>query len=141
MSNAAERARFVEFKRITEADERDWTAFLDFQQAVSAAAQSAAIVNPYDDPRFVDEVAMLEAPIGQMFFRALARLSLGALIANAEGLGCAIRLGLVKAEGDALDGVGDDDALEELAGKGRQALEHHMAELGAERLRHKPEAD
>lgn len=123
----AQEARFRAFVRSTTRDERDWISFLEFEQAVHRVADRAAIVNPFDDPHHnVREIEDLEGPVGEMLFAGLKRLSLGMILANAEGIGHALRFGLIEAKRDGLAGIADDDALEALAQRGDDALRADM---------------
>lgn len=129
MSDEAEEARLAAFMDATEADERDWIAFLEFEDAIRRAGHCAALVNPFDDPSSnVRERRTLAQPIAEMFFRALKRVSLGVLLANAEGIGYAIRFGIVEVTPDGLESVADDDALENLARRGDAAVRESMDE-------------
>ena len=44
----AEEARFRAFLSATSAETRDWIAYLEFEEAIREASQSAAMVNAYD---------------------------------------------------------------------------------------------
>jgi hypothetical protein len=123
----AQEARFKVFVRTTTRDERDWISFLELEQAIHRVADRAAIVNPFDDPNHnVREIEELEGPVGEMLFAGLKRLSLGMILANAEGIGHALRFGLIEAKRDGLAGIADDDALETLARRGDDALRADM---------------
>lgn len=142
-ADEAQEARFRTFMAATSDDERDWIAFLEFEQAIERAAQCAAIVNPFDDSDSnVRERDVLRTPVAEMFFRALAReVNLGPLMANAESIGYAIRFGLVEATPQGLDGVADDDALDALASRGDEAIRADMTRVEEENARRLEERD
>ena len=52
-----------------------------------------------------------------MLFRVLPRVGLGVLIADAEGIGYALRYGVIEPKPDALDAVADSDGYGALAQK------------------------
>jgi len=118
MTDARE-ARYQAFLDCTTQAERDWIAFLEFEEAANTAADRAALVNPFDDPtNNVRETQGLEVSIGQMLFRAVGRIGLGPLLADAERIGIAVRFGLLEAKPDGLDGCPDADALEAILERG-----------------------
>jgi hypothetical protein len=128
---AAEQARFAAFIEGTAADERDWIAFLEFDRAIHDAAGCAAMSNLYDGGREANrEHADLKLALGAMLFRVLPRVDLGVLIADAEGIGYAVRFGLIEPKPDALDAVVDTDGYRAMAQKGHDA-ERADAELRA----------
>jgi hypothetical protein len=88
----AEDARFRAFLGSTDADERDWLAFCEFENASHSAAMCGAMINLYDGGEHGGrELQELELVIGEMLFRVLPRVGLGTLIAHVEGIGYAIR--------------------------------------------------
>jgi hypothetical protein len=64
---------------------------------------------------------VLEAVLTEMLGRVLPRVDLGTLIARSEGIGYALRYGIIAATGDALDGIADITAFEQLADQGYEA--------------------
>jgi len=115
----AEDARFDVFIRSTEPGERDWIAFCAFEDAIREVSDCASMVNRYDDSGAGDrERSVLEPPIAEMLFRVLPRVGLGAILADACGVGYAIRFGVIDSKPSALDDVADLQAFEALARKG-----------------------
>ena len=122
MTEDAQQRRFSAFVSSTEPEERDWMAFCVFERAVESATDFAAMVNPYADFKARErEEAFLRQPIGEMLFRVLPRVGLGAIVANAEGIGYALRYGVIEPKATALDAISDTEDLEALAGKGHGA--------------------
>ncbi len=81
----AEQARFNAFMDSTDADERDWIAFCEFEEAIHSGVMTACMINMYDgDEEGVREMDNLKLSLGQMLFRVLPRVDLGTLIANVE---------------------------------------------------------
>src|SRR5262245_45785215 len=131
MSDAQQR-RFSAFVGSTEPDERDWMAFCVFERAIESATDFAAMVNRYADFKARErEEAVLRQPIGEMLFRVLPRVGLGAIVANAEGLGYALRYGVIDPKPTALDAIADVDDFEALAVRGHGA-EQRNTELRIE---------
>ena len=118
----AEEARFRAFVESTTQDERDWIAFLEFQEAAHRATMVATLANPYDaDEGYSRESQGLRLALSEMLFRVLPRVDLGVVLAEVEGIGYALRFGLIPQRADALDEIADDKAFEELAAKGYAA--------------------
>jgi hypothetical protein len=122
MTGDAQQRRFNAFVGSTEPDERDWMAFCVFERAIESATDFAAMVNPYADFKARErEEAVLRQPIGEMLFRVLPRVGLGAIVANAEGIGYALRYGVIEPKATALDAIADTEDFEALAGRGHGA--------------------
>jgi hypothetical protein len=56
-----------------------------------------------------------------MFYRVLPKVGFKTLLASGYGIGCAIRYGVLRPSGDALDGVEDAAGFNELARRGWDA--------------------
>jgi hypothetical protein len=124
----AQRKRFNAFITSTEEDERDWMAFCVFERAIDSTTDFAAMVNRYADFKARErEEAVLRQPIGEMLFRVLPRVGLGAIVANAEGLGYALRYGVIDAKATALDAIADTNDFEALAVRGHGAEQKNTA--------------
>lgn len=118
----AQDARLTAFLQSTEQHERDWIAFLEFEQAIQNAATNAAMFNMYDnDPGSDRELAALKLAVGGMFYRVLSRVDLGVILADAEGIGYAIRFGVINPTREALDHIANSDEFQALAQKGFDA--------------------
>src|SRR4051812_23661370 len=100
---SSEAARFRAFVNATTDAERSWSAFVDFENTIEAAAVAAAMMNLDNEPGFEQEHAFLAHVVAEMFYRIIKRVDLGAIMANAEGVGLAIRYGIVSARPDGLD--------------------------------------
>lgn len=130
----AEDARFKAFLAATDADERDWVAFFEFEHAVDEAAHEAAMINLYDEPREnARERGLLRTVLWDMLHRVLPRIGLGEVISNAPAIGCALRFGLIPPKADALDHIGNPDALDQLCEKGVAAQRAHSERITEER--------
>ena len=134
--SSAEEARFLAFVESTESQERDWTAFVEFENAVLRATMCATMSNPYDaEPHYRREYDDLYLALSEMLYRVLSRVPLGTLLADVEGIGYALRFGIIPQRADALDDIAESKAFEELAAEGYAAeqadTERRMAEIGA----------
>ena len=70
MISDAEELRFKTFLSTTSAEARDWIAYLEFEEAIREASQSAAMVNISDaGPEGGRERNALEIAFSDMFFR------------------------------------------------------------------------
>lgn len=132
----AERARFAAFVETTLPDERDCIAFREFEVAIIKATECASMIDPYDGGRDGErEHAALKLALSGMLYRVLPRVGLGVLIANAAGIGYALRYGIIESNREALDSIADSDAYTELAEKGFGAeqanLDLHTAAIEA----------
>jgi hypothetical protein len=118
----AAQARFAAFVEGTEPNERDWIAFLEFEEAAHNAASTARLTNMYDnEPGGDREFADLKLALTAMFFRVLPKVDLGVLIADAEGIGYALRYGVIEQKPTALDGIENTEAYQSLAQRGYDA--------------------
>lgn len=136
----ADDARFNAFMESTEANERDWIAFIEFEHAIHNAVMCAGMINPYDaGPEGAREHAGLRLVLGEMLFRVLPRVDLGTLIGRVDGIGLALRYGIIEAKRDVLDGIADTTAFEALADKGYAAeqadTDRRLAELEARQVK------
>ena len=115
----AEQARFAAFVETTLPDERDCIAFREFEVAIIKATECASMIDPYDGGLDGErEHAALKLALSGMLYRVLPRVDLGVLIANAAGIGYALRYGIIEPHREALDSIADTDAYRELAEKG-----------------------
>lgn len=121
-NSGAEDARFRAFREATVSRERDWIAFCEFSEASHNAAVCAAMINLYDGGEHGGrELRHLELAISEMLFRVLPRVELGAILGQVEGIGYAIRYGIIAVSPDALDSIANTEQFEELAAKGYAA--------------------
>ena len=115
----AEQARFSAFVETTLPDERDCIAFREFEVAIIKATECASMIDPYDGGLDGErEHAALKLALSGMLYRVLPRVDLGVLIADAAGIGYALRYGIIAPQLEALDGVADTDEYRQLARKG-----------------------
>lgn len=118
----AEEARFSAFVEATDEAERDWIAFCEFEDASRRAAMCAGMINLYDaDEHGQREQDQLRLALSEMLFRVLPKVDLGEILACVEGIGYAIRYGLIAPKADALDGIADTDGFAHLAERGYAA--------------------
>ena len=118
----AEQARFEAFVETTLPDERDCIAFREFEVAIIKATECASMIDPYDGSLEGErEHAALKLAMSGMLYRVLPRVDLGVIIADAEGIGYALRYGIIEPKREALDSIADTDAYRELAKKGFEA--------------------
>ena len=79
MMSDAEELRFKTFLSATSAEARDWIAYLEFEEAIRKASQSAAMVNIDDaGPEGGRERNALEVAFTGMFFNVLPSVDLAA---------------------------------------------------------------
>jgi hypothetical protein len=80
------------------------------------------MINLYDGgPEGDREHAALKLALGAMLYRVLPRVDLGVLIGEAEGIGYALRYGIIEPKREALDGIANTDAYQALAQQGYDA--------------------
>jgi hypothetical protein len=115
-----EEARFRTFVHATDALERSWLAFAQFEGAVSRAAACAGLLTG-TGPDANHAPHPLRILLRDMLFGLLPRVELGTLIAEAEGIGYALRYGIIDVCRDALESVADTAAYEDLAERGYAA--------------------
>ena len=124
----AEQARFAAFVETTLPDERDSIAFRDFEVAIISATECASMIDPYDGSLEGErEHAALKLALSGMLYRVLPRVNLGVLIADAAGIGYALRYGIIEPKREALDSVVDTDDYRELAQQGFGAEQANQA--------------
>ena len=100
----AEELRFKAFLSATSAEARDWIAYLEFEEAIREASRSAAMVNVYDaGPEGDRERCALELAFTEILFNALSCVDLGTIIANAHGVGLAVRFGVIDPKAESVD--------------------------------------
>ena len=131
----AEQARFAAFVETTLPDERDCIAFREFEVAIIKATECASMIDCYDGGLEAErEHAALKLALSGMLYRVLPRVDLGVLIANAAGIGYALRYGIIEPKREALDIVADTDDYRALAEQGFQAdqLDHALRVGGIE---------
>jgi hypothetical protein len=119
----AQQMRFEAFVDATIEDERDWIAFIAFENAVREVTATAAIVTPDHRDAAAREEAALLGPIGDMLYRVLPHVGLAAIVARVYGIGYALRYGVIPTAATALDDVLDAEALHALADRGDAADE------------------
>lgn len=128
LQETAEQARFAAFIENTLPDERDCVAFREFEVAIINATECASMIDPYDGGLEGErEHAALRLALSGMLYRVLPRVNLGVLLANAAGIGYALRYGIIEPNREALDCVADTDAYRELAEKGFGAEQANLA--------------
>ena len=130
----AELLRFRTFVEMTDQQARDDVAFAEFADMVHSAAQCAVLSNASDGgDDATREFEEMHAAMTELLFGLLARLPLAAVLANAEGIGYAIRYGIVAPRKGALDHVQALEQLETLAEQGHAAdqseIDRRMDEL------------
>jgi hypothetical protein len=120
--DAAEQLGFQAFVEMTDTEARDQVAFAEFASNVRSAAQCAVISNPYaGDDRAARDFEEMQRAITELLFGLLTRIPLAAVLANADGIGYAIRYGILEPRKGALDHVQSAEELEELAERGHAA--------------------
>ena len=120
--DAAEELGFRTFVEMTDKEARDQVAFAEFASNVRSAAQCAVISNPYGGgDRAAREFEDMQRAITELLFGLLTRIPLAAVLANADGIGYAIRYGILEPRKGALDHVQTPEELEELAERGHAA--------------------
>ena len=128
LQETAEQARFTAFIENTLPDERDCVAFREFEVAIINATECASMIDPYDGGIESErEHAALKPALSEMLYRVLPRVNLGVLLANATGIGYALRYGIIEPHREALDSIADTDAYRELAEKGFGAEQANLA--------------
>jgi hypothetical protein len=132
----AQDARFEAFLQSTDQHSRDWIAFLEFENAIHEAVMCAGMIDLYDaGPEGEPEHAGLKLALSEMLFRVPPRVDLGPLIADVEGIGYALRYGIIEPKRDALDNIKNSEDYEALAKKGYAAdqadTDRRMEELMA----------
>lgn len=130
----AEDVGFRAFVEMTDTEARDQVAFAEFASNVRSAAQCAVISNPYaGGDGAAREFEAMQRAITELLFGLLARIPLAAVLANADGIGYAIRYGILEPRKGALDHVQTPEQLEELAERGHAAdqmeIDRRMDEL------------
>ena len=130
----AEELGFRSFIEMTDKEARDQVAFAEFASNVRSAAECAVVSNSPDGGDYaVREVEDMHRTITELLFGLLTRIPLPAVLANADGIGYAIRYGILEARKGALDHVQTPEQLEELAKRGHAAdqmeIDRRMDEL------------
>lgn len=131
----AEEARFRTFVEMTDKEARDQVAFAEFASMIHSAAQCAVMSKAQDGDYAQREFDEMHRAIAELLFGLLGRIPLVAVLANADGVGYAIRYGIVGPRKGALDHVQTPEELEELAERGHAAdqmeIDRRMDELEA----------
>ena len=118
----AEQLRFQAFLSATSAEARDWIAYLEFEEAIREASRSAAMVSVFDaGPEGDRERCALELAFSEILFNALSCVDLGTIIANAHGVGLAVRFGVIDPKAESVDWINDNEDFERLAAQGHAA--------------------
>jgi hypothetical protein len=122
MTHDDDAEEFRAFIEMTDKEARDQVAFAEFASNVRSAVQCAVMSNAYDgSDRAAREFEAMHLAITELLFGLLARLPLAAVLANADGIGYAIRYGILEPRKGALDHVQTPEELEELAERGHAA--------------------
>ena len=134
MTHEDDAEEYRAFVEMTDKDARDQVAFAEFASNVRSAVQCAVMSNVYDGTdRAAREFEEMHRTITELLSGLLARLPLAAVLANADGIGYAIRYGIVEPRKGALDHVQTPEELEELADRGHAAdqmeIDRRMDEL------------
>ena len=130
----AEVRRFQAFLDTTDQQARDHVAFAEFADMIRNAAQCAVMSNGSDGGGQAtrDSEAMHRA-MTELLFGLLPRIPLGAVLENAEGIGYAIRYGILEPRTGALDHIQTPEELQKLAEDGHAAdqseIERRMDDL------------
>jgi len=118
----AELQRFQAFVELTDQDARDQVAFAEFASMIHGAAQCAVMSKAHDGgDHTAREFEEMHRAMTEMLFGLVARIPLAAILANADGIGYAVRYGLVEPRKGALDHLQTPEQLEELAERGHAA--------------------
>ena len=118
----AEELGFRAFVEMTDKEARDQVAFAEFASNVRSAVQCAVISNPYaGGDHAALEFEEMQRAITELLFGLLPRIPLAAVLAHADGIGYAIRYGILQPRKGALDHVQTPEQLEELAERGHAA--------------------
>ena len=130
----ADELGFRTFLEMTDKEARDHVAFAEFASNVHSAAQCAVVSNVHDGgDQAAREFEEMHRALTELLFGLLARIPLAAVLANADGIGYAIRYGIVEPRKGALDHVQTPEELEELAERGHAAdqmeIDRRMDEL------------
>lgn len=130
----AEEVRFRSFLEMTDKEARDQVAFDEFASMTHRAAQCAVASNRSDGGHDADrEFDEMHRTITELLFGLLGRIPLAAVLANADGVGYAIRYGILEPRKGALDHVQTAEELEELGERGHAAdqmeIDRRMDEL------------
>ena len=130
----AEELRFRAFVEMTDKEARDQVAYAEFASMVHSAAQCAVKSTESDGGDHTDrEFDEMHRAITELLFGLLGRIPLAAVLENADGVGYAIRYGMLEPRKGALDHVQTSEELEELAERGHAAdqmeIDRRMDEL------------
>ena len=130
----AELLRFTTFVEMTDQQARDHVAFAEFADMIHSAAQCAVMSDADDGGDHAErEFEEMHRAMTDMLFGLLARMPLAAVLNNAEGVGYAIRYGIVESRKGALDHIQTPEQLEQLAEQGhsadQSAIDRRMDEL------------
>lgn len=125
---------FRTFVEMTDTEARDQVAFAEFASNIRSAVQCAVMSNASDSgDREAGELEEMQRAIAELLYGLLARLPLAAVLAHADGVGYAIRYGILEPRKGALDHIQSPEQLEELAGRGHAAdqleIDRRMDEL------------
>jgi hypothetical protein len=125
---------FRAFVEMTDTEARDQAAFAEFASSIRNAVHCAVMSNTSDGrDHAAREFEEMQSAIGELLYGLLPRLPLAAVLASADGIGYAIRYGILEPRKGALDHVQTPEQLEELAGRGHAAdqmeIDRRMDEL------------
>lgn len=127
-------AEFRTFVEMSDTEARDQAAFATFASNIRSAVQCAVMSNASDGgERGAGEFEEMQRTIAELLYGLLPRLPLAAVLANADGIGYAIRYGILQPRKGALDQIQTVEQLEDLAGRGHAAdqteIDRRMDEL------------
>jgi len=130
----AELLRFNTFVKMTDQQARDQAAFAEFASMIESASQCAVMSNAYDGgDQAARELEEMHRAVTELLFGLLTRIPLADVLANAEGIGYAVRYGIVEPRKGALDHVATSEELEQIAESGHAAdqaeIDRRMDEL------------
>ena len=125
---------FRTFVEMSDTEARDQVALAEFTSHIRSAVQCAVMSNASGGgERAAREFEEMQSAIAGLLYGLLPRLPLAAVLANADGIGYAIRYGILEPRKGALDHVQTPEQLEELAGRGHAAdqmeIDRRMDEL------------
>lgn len=127
-------AEFRSFVEMTDTEARGQVEFAEFASNIRSAVQCAMMSNASDgSDRAAREFEEMQRVMAELLYGLLDRLPLAAVLAHADGVGYAIRYGILEPRKGALDHIQSPEQLEELAGRGHAAdqleIDRRMDEL------------
>jgi hypothetical protein len=125
---------FRTFLDMTDTEARDQVAFAEFTSNIRSAVQCAMVSTASDGGDCAArELEEMQRAIAELLYGLLGRIPLAAVLAHADGVGYAIRYGILEPRKGALDHIQSAEQLEELAERGHAAdqmeIDRRMDEL------------